>query len=277
MSLTGKIHSVFNRTFNVVTKDNQLYTVVQSDIFNGSRQIKISVTDFSLLKVKSDMKIVETKTGIVINQQEINIEQAEKYVPIKLIFPEKMSKSVGQITNEIHQQLNNQLDTVGFYRKNFETDVEQVLFDLLINRSANFIQGIKENNSELIQKSIIELLGLGHGLTPSGDDFLTGASLVLNSQNYPFSEITQKFNKTILANLANTNLISGNELSLAINGKSLEPILEFIQQLFDGKNKQEIQPNIDLILKIGSSSGSDILAGIIEAVKVTIDKLYELT
>lgn len=65
-----------------------------------------------------------------------------------------------------------------------------------------------------------------------------------------------------------TNLISQNQLKLAIKRQALKPIIQLINQLNEEPNSPQIEETLLEIMSIGSSSGSDILFGILEGIKV---------
>ena len=103
------------------------------------------------------------------------------------------------------------------------------------------------------------LLGLGPGLTPSGDDFLGGAMIALKILGeIAIMETIWKFLKNETLKL--TNPISHAHLTAAhigLGSKILHDLLTFI---FLGKT-QQIAATIPHIDKIGHTSGWDSLAG----------------
>lgn len=102
-----------------------------------------------------------------------------------------------------------------------------------------------------------KLLGLGIGLTPSGDDFLSGilAGLILCDQNQ--SAFARALKKEIAGHLKDTNDISRAFLSCALKGQFSQSI-KMLQEN-PGADPGTIQENFQ---KIGHSSGIDSLCGI---------------
>lgn len=104
-------------------------------------------------------------------------------------------------------------------------------------------------------KAAIKLIGLGIGLTPSGDDFLCGvlAGLSLASlENHPF---TNALKEEISSHLCDTNDISAAFLSCALKNMYSQPVLTLVSMKSPSKIGHEFS-------KIGHSSGMDTLCGI---------------
>ena len=112
------------------------------------------------------------------------------------------------------------------------------------------------------------LVGLGPGLTPAGDDFLQGLLLTvrcLESAGYDWAKMPADPDDSFVHWIREkTNLISGTGLTLAYRGKPPEVIKNVLESLLFG-NAPNLFLNILRLIDCGSTSGSDILAGIIFA------------
>jgi hypothetical protein len=124
-------------------------------------------------------------------------------------------------------------------------------------------RAVSEKQYNILTKSatpdiaIENLLGLGFGLTPSGDDFALGAISVFNL----LGKDTEKIRKTILKYdypLSRTMLLD------AIDEYYSEPLHDFIDSLSHGIPSERVLSNL---LATGHSSGSDILAGVYYTLK----------
>lgn len=99
------------------------------------------------------------------------------------------------------------------------------------------------------------LIGLGIGLTPSGDDFLCGVLAGLYIQGKERSEFAVYLKDYIRENLHRTNEISQAFLSCALDGHfSLA-----VNKLWNNPGEEEIS---EMFHAIGHSSGIDTLCGI---------------
>ena len=116
---------------------------------------------------------------------------------------------------------------------------------------------------EAAAQELIHLIGLGIGLTPSGDDFLTGicAGLLLcHKENTVFADLIHRL---IREHLSDTNDISGAFLSCALEGEFSQSVNSLWQK--PEQNSQEI---LESFSRIGHSSGIDSLCGIFYVLKI---------
>lgn len=116
------------------------------------------------------------------------------------------------------------------------------------------------------------LVGLGTGLTPSGDDFLGGlffASTLLRCA-YPEIPYLQSWNYAnfILGCKTQTNLISFTILKDHSQGHALEPFHRFANALLAGQLDQAL-PFTSELAAVGHSTGWDVLSGFLVGMSVT--------
>lgn len=113
-------------------------------------------------------------------------------------------------------------------------------------------QAAKIADSRKLSELAKGLLGLGYGLTPSGDDFLVGVAMVLNLRGENVSQITG-------AVLPYPNLFSRTMLVDALDGHYAAPVgaLGASMALGIGVDKSAAH-----LLRMGQTSGCDTLAGV---------------
>jgi hypothetical protein len=105
------------------------------------------------------------------------------------------------------------------------------------------------------------MLGLGPGLTPSGDDFLVGLFAVLNIPGSPCQGWLGTGTDVLAGAERATNAISLAALTQAARGRVRESIAGLIEHLMHGAPERLATP-LRRVLSIGSTSGADIVAGI---------------
>jgi len=110
-------------------------------------------------------------------------------------------------------------------------------------------------------KNIESLLGLGPGLTPSGDDLLCGV-LIACSELGELRVARQLGQGLLSAAKDRTHLISQAHLGAAIEGYGAAPLHSLLKAVIMDEG-EEMSEALDAILKIGHSSGGDALGGII--------------
>ena len=109
----------------------------------------------------------------------------------------------------------------------------------------------------LCDQAVLALLGLGPGLTPSGDDALGGALLALHLLRE--DERCAILGQTILQHSQATHAISRAHLRAAASGLAAEPLHEVLCRLLEGEICME--EHLRGLNRMGHSSGWDALTG----------------
>lgn len=140
-----------------------------------------------------------------------------------------------------------------------ESEVEpEVLSDVMSTRCA-----LAQGDIEATVSSARSLLGLGPGLTPSGDDLLTGLILLLNrweeilQPNLDLEELNDRFVK---AAYERTTTLSANLIECASRGQSDERLVAVVDSVVTGVPGES--EGVSHLLGWGSSSGVDALVGV---------------
>jgi hypothetical protein len=117
-----------------------------------------------------------------------------------------------------------------------------------------------------------DLVGLGEGLTPSGDDFLGGLLFCLNRlrQAYPRElDIAGDYSSFIEQSKTRTNRISYALLKDNARGHGLEPLENFASALLGGDPDDSLQLIAELLINVGHSTGWDMLTGFLVGLTAT--------
>jgi hypothetical protein len=129
----------------------------------------------------------------------------------------------------------------------------------------------KRHDPDSISKYAIELVGLGEGLTPSGDDFLGGLFFCFQflrtlypeklDSSWNYSNLVQQYKPR-------TNLISFTFLSDNARGYAVEPLHRFAINLFSCETEDRILPFAEELILVGHSTGWDLLTGFLVGMHV---------
>lgn len=110
-------------------------------------------------------------------------------------------------------------------------------------------------------RSLTLLLGLGPGLTPSGDDLIGGIMLALTALGRP--GLRDSIWQALVPELGDlTTEISAMHLSAAADGLGAEAIHALANTVLAG-NTRELPERLDRVAHIGHCSGWDTLAGFV--------------
>jgi hypothetical protein len=118
-----------------------------------------------------------------------------------------------------------------------------------------------------------DLIGLGIGLTPSGDDVLSGllVALVLGSKNGVTRSpiIGGLAERVARAAAGRTTPLSQNCLQMASQGKANEAVVQFVDELYTGP-VGDVRRSLADLIGFGATSGTDIAAGVVFGVTLAL-------
>ncbi len=121
-----------------------------------------------------------------------------------------------------------------------------------------------------ISKNADALIGLGTGLTPSGDDFLGGLLFAVRilQAAYPGSNFGP-YGILVENYQARTHVISFTLLKDLAGGQAIAPLHHIIKRLLTGEPLDSIDPFIAQLTQIGHSTGWDMLTGLLTGLLIT--------
>ena len=129
-----------------------------------------------------------------------------------------------------------------------------------------FLQALSQEAWDEVRGCIRKIIGLGLGLTPSGDDFLAGfisVGVILGKPWPNFRECTQKLAKIIMEEAAGrTTSVSVAMLADAANGEVAEPVSHFLRSILETGDEEGIRSFAAEICRMGAASGEDLLNGL---------------
>lgn len=270
--MTGKVEQVFNKAINV-SIDNSLFTLLSCQLDNAPNSCRIINKDFALLQIKSGDHFYLLDKEILIGERySLSFSLCKKWQQPRIVFcPDKIKQQSYQ------SFLLAQLNTVDFILSNdnsslFNYQGENIFYlsssVKLTQLRISLINLLKTKQHENLVSAINQLVGLGIGLTPSGDDYLVGLMAFLLLENHPAHSFYPEFYQGIAQSKDRTTPISAITLEKALKHEYRENMHQLIQSLVDA-DETEIYSQFLEVFNIGSSSGSDMLFGIRDALYLT--------
>jgi hypothetical protein len=125
---------------------------------------------------------------------------------------------------------------------------------------------LQANDIQAFEEAALRVLGLGNGLTPSGDDFLGGIFFALAHKSHPkwLLGLPALQGNLRMACEQSTNPISAALLSDNMAGTSYGVLHDMLNAL-ESNDVKKIKNAREALLHLGSSSGADLLAGLLLA------------
>ena len=134
-----------------------------------------------------------------------------------------------------------------------------------------------EHQSSRISKNMDALIGLGAGLTPSGDDFLGGLLFAIKNIQTVYLDLNFDCAISIEPYGSQTNLISFTLLRDLASGYAVAPLHTVINGLFSIENFEHIYPSVSQLTQIGHSTGWDMLTGLLVGLLITYRSNYSIS
>jgi hypothetical protein len=133
---------------------------------------------------------------------------------------------------------------------------------LLATRSQALGDALRRADIDLVCTHGRALLGLGPGLTPSGDDLLVGVFAVLNLAGSPCAGSRRACDEIVAHAKARTNAISTAALREAARGRVRDSVQALVREVVAG-GPPRLPEALARVLAIGSTSGRDMVCGIV--------------
>lgn len=254
--LVGKVDSIFDHVINISTDKYKGFAITDQSVLMAPYHVKVTNSIFNKIKNK-----IDKNSSIIIEENYIKYNNYLINFNDKKIFSGIINKSTynrKSIINDTENVLKNfakkgSLDQTIIHYKNIIKNNSKSLSPLqrhFYNILNDIINGKTDAN---------DLLGLGIGLTPSGDDFIVGYLSAVEAglcyDKYQFRDVlTTKgiFNKT--------TKVSALHLKGVLEYRFNAQLVELYKNIDD--SNIIYMNNAKRLIEIGSTSGLDMLSGI---------------
>ncbi|MBN2259352.1 MAG: DUF2877 domain-containing protein [Clostridiales bacterium] len=285
--ITGRIHSVFNKAMNL-NIGGQLFTIGTKGVLIGPRTAilseEVSFIDLGLIK-----ETIFEKNGNIIsfkcNHFKIEYEPTQIWMTgIKKIkkrdtlihIEEKLKSTMSWIFEKGDES---GISPIVFYLKDEfqwikmyefqKKDFSNKNMKFIIPRITELIKSLTLNNNDDFISGVIKTVGFGPGLTPASDDFLVGlmagirySNIYFNESNEEFAAMAEMAMKKVIARTTDISYIALEEASRGNFNFAVEDVAIAILEICKGN---EFESKVEQLLKIGQTSGTDILTGMVVA------------
>ena len=240
------VEGVFRYTLNLRDeKTGILYSLFLARGYNAPRAMNINL-DSEVLFERGQIGHV-TNNSLSLPTAEISLDKCQ----FKDNFLSQIKNPKPDNVLLVEERTKNNALQGSFYGPIDGDLFNEALVNKLILARQQFIERIDE-------LSVKGLLGLGVGLTPSGDDYLLGYMAVSPIK------IRNQLASFISDNLVKTTQVSRLYLEEAIDGKFAEPIRNLCQAI-SSSDATLVESATTELLAHGATSGQDIITGMCDA------------
>lgn len=287
----GEIHSVFQRALNIKTYGGQLISILSRTGLDGPNTVVTELPrglNFVAMGLRSGMPVRLGKVEADLGQGalNLNIGMARKWWPrlaggTERINVDRLRRNLRSIRRTVligksREGLSGLLSLVGTMTAGHWRTVRRLELTRLTRKAVPGIQdvlmGALRRREDLLEKGLGKLIGLGTGLTPSGDDLLLGfvgtLSVVSRRVGGPeVEDVLTIIRRSLRAMKERTTFVSGRLLSYACAGRISSPIISVVRAVLFG-DAPDARASARALMRLGASSGAEVLLGVLLALSV---------
>lgn len=287
LPLTSRVHSVFQRSFNMLDDRGRMLTVANKSMGNLPYGVLVELSpgfDFSRTGLAQGEEVHISALSIAIKQArlKIDISRAATWEVDSCSRPPRPDPQAIAANIElallVAESRFEEKGLIPFF-SNFQglfddppkppepgTKLTEYAFEPL----TKVISGIRRKDQNEVLKGAVRLIGLGIGLTPSGDDILIGCMgtlVLLKGWIEPADWIRCLTSGLRPLIKGKTTLVAETYLNYALEGVVSEALADFIMAVL-GQDRELVQKSSQRLMSFGAASGREICLGALLALNV---------
>jgi len=300
-SKRAKVHSVFDHAFYIQSRSNSLIiSVIKNENYISPTSILIKdfgSKSFKTIGVVEGMRAKFDKHALIFGDDAIAIKFGKSSNQSPLSFPKRSSISPSGIslnlrvlrdmiyTSPTREGLVPLLENVELHgplqfflqpQKPTFSETARPYIDMLM-------RGLFGGDFHTVINGALSILGLGPGLTPSCDDFLTGLILSLNlggkalikDRRKQLSFYQRVSDEIRRAAKGKTTIYSQTLLDQARRGEGPKAVIELIHSLLT-KDPSRVAAVSKTVIEMGETSGADIAIGVYYGIRFLVSQIESI-
>ncbi|MDW2741412.1 DUF2877 domain-containing protein [Atlantibacter subterraneus] len=269
---SGRVEQCFDKAVNLVCPQGlQRFTLLSAGSDNAPNSCRLALSTFAGLLQSGDPVYWQGNWLRIGQRMRIDFRTCQTWQPEKLCWKSEALSAFCQqhqgetLATTIYQAIPQNASLFHYCADNI---FYRQLAKQLTDARGKLIDGLKHRDKSHSEAAFQQLLGLGIGLTPGGDDYLVGLSAILFINGNPCGQFQDDFSRWLNKYHQQTTPLSALTLNQAIHQRYREVIYLLITKL-TLESRGDIQREIQGVMKIGSSSGCDMLYGMADALLLT--------
>lgn len=253
--MRGRVHSTFRSVINITTDRPELLSLTSASVARGPRSIRLGLDRMDHYGIAPGDDVVGDGHTLRVGRcLAVNMAATPAWDDVH-VDGTPLSKRV----TTLEALLGTSQSLQG--TSPFERDVaERVQLAIESLRA-----GVLDADEAITQRAAFSLAGLGIGLTPTGDDVLTGAAFVASRLRGALDLVHRCVARVVEDEP--TNDVSLTALRCALRGRAVQPIEELYAWLC-GADTDDPDNLVSAVKAIGHTSGADLALGLLTAVRL---------
>lgn len=275
----GRVHSVFRHAVNFVMEDGRLMTlslapkplspqgvVVRRDAFHslGAQSPEVFLSPDGLLpfavgeQIRLGAETLESRRFVI----DLALGEAVDLRIRSCAVRGKIAEALNRWLPEalLQRECVAGLRGEALFGSGRLAELDEAIDELFFCEAENRLHRI-----ERLGRSLGRFVGLGEGLTPSGDDFIVGLLWAVTTDKRLNAELLPSLRRALKSLLEKTNFISGQMLRYAAEARFSEPLVRLARA--DGRT--DLCAVFEDVAAFGHTSGLDTLCGLLSGLKTS--------
>ncbi len=270
--LWGRVEQVFDKALNVVCPLGvRRFTLLTQGSDNAPNSCRLALATVDGLAQPGDPVYWQGNWLRIGHRTRIDFRTCQAWQPEKLFWKSEALNAFCQqqqgetLATTLYQAIPQNASLFHYCADNI---FYRQLAKQLSDARRKLIDGLTLRDAQQSESAFQQLVGLGIGLTPSGDDYLVGLAAILFIAGSPGVQFRREFTCWCEKYHQQTTPLSALTLNEAIHQRFREVIFLLAGKLTLGCCA-DMQREIQGVMKIGSSSGCDMLYGMADALLLT--------
>lgn len=248
-----RLHSRFSHAINWMSTEGEMITFLSEDLPNGPNTLIVDIESFDDWALDESVMLTQSAQGLSLSNTDMNVIIQDDVQLWHAALP-KLSKVNTDATLAIHLFLS-------LHNGDLQEIEKKIYYQLDDNHKA-LCKAINAKSYTDVIQYIQANIGLGLGLTPSGDDRLVGFLLGCFIQSRRNIDLLEAIQKAVLMSRDRTNDISYAMLKHATEGRFNEWLMD-LSEVICQHDQTALHDAIENVFSIGSRSGGDMLKGLV--------------
>lgn len=243
------VHSVHRQVVNLLGPGDYLCCLATEELDDAPRTVRVAWPDRAGLSAGHPVRV--TGTTIDLRDRLIELAAAARWFP--------QPADLGALPADALQRAAALLDPGPDPHPT--SPFERASTGLVRSGTAALAEAVRAGDHGRLATAAVRLVGLGAGLTPTGDDILTGLAVLLAQPGMLLSPLLLPLREAIGGAARRTTAVSAATLTEALAGRARQRIHDLIRT-FPAGRPEEISAAAAHVRRIGHSSGADLLTGL---------------
>jgi hypothetical protein len=255
--LRGEVHTIFDRVVNIATPDGELFTLACPGVDDAPHTARVDLAAWrgTPLHVGDAVHAAAGRLWIA-DDLSVACEATTAWdcpLPSWPAHLDLARENLARVRHALAQHTESLREAMGAF--------DQLALRTVDARTQRLAAALRAGSQRDAVVHALALLGLGPGLTPSGDDVLLGLFAVLHLPGSPCEGWMAGGAGVVAAAADATNAISLAALRQAARGRVRSSIAALLHEWLYGRGPA-LDAALVRVLAIGASSGADIAAGL---------------